>query len=590
MQTLLGPLEQQEVNVAKAGLVASLPARTSLLAAANPGGGQYNRAKTLMQNLKMSAAMLSRFDIIFVLLDQPDQRRDERLSEHVMAMHSGRGDRVKKACQGSLQARSAVSIPGLDSAKEHSTLEDRLKIYSDEAQDPLPMQLLQKYIAYARQFCHPVLSDDAKQILKEHYCQLRQDSLMNEGTPVTARQLESLIRMSEARARLELVQVVTAQHAQEVIELSQEAASDVQGAGAGASCLDFRVPGAARAGSKQAEARRFLSALGHRAAQSGNSFSVHQLFDLSDHLQLKVPNMRLFIDQLNDAGELLKKGPQTYALQSVPTHASQPASSQISNYSAASQSCLPTGILVSVPPVILNESILPSVGSVSLRKRPKLHLTQAVPKTYGLEDLPDEIFGCILGQCFTPRDFCSLSQVSLRYSQVASSDVYWETAYCQRYGAITDVTRDAATLAKSWKELFRCRTVTNKQVEPRLSPCFYELTAILQRIAHEQAAAAQPGGVIFLLDGSGSVSTEDFDVMTHFVYKAVPILHEIAPATKVGIIQFSTDVHIQQPLAHVDRTNLVGIMTDMVSRQLTISPATSVLWCSWYPCMSGYNV
>ena len=75
--------------MAKAGLVASLPARTSLLAAANPAGGQYNRAKTLLQNLKMSAAMLSRFDIIFVLLDQPDQRRDERLSEHVMAMHSG---------------------------------------------------------------------------------------------------------------------------------------------------------------------------------------------------------------------------------------------------------------------------------------------------------------------------------------------------------------------------------------------------------------------------------------------------------------------------------------------------------------------
>ena len=89
LQALLGPLEQQEVCVAKAGLVASLPARTSLLAAANPAGGQYNRAKTLLQNLKMSAAMLSRFDIIFVLLDQPDHRRDERLSEHVMAMHSG---------------------------------------------------------------------------------------------------------------------------------------------------------------------------------------------------------------------------------------------------------------------------------------------------------------------------------------------------------------------------------------------------------------------------------------------------------------------------------------------------------------------
>lgn len=130
--------------------------------------------------------------------------------------------------------------------------------------------------------------------------------------------------------------------------------------------------------------------------QSGNSFSVHQLFDLSDHLQLKVPDMRLFIDQLNDAGmifyigirtscavshcclccftffvaialmslhmvgqesccvvlsavqqdgmwydlagELLKKGPQTYALQSVPVDVSQPATSQVSRYSAASQS------------------------------------------------------------------------------------------------------------------------------------------------------------------------------------------------------------------------------------------------------------
>ena len=58
-------------------------------------------------------------------------------------------------------------------------------VCSDDAQDPLPMQLLQKYIAYARQYCHPVLSDDAKQILKEHYCKLRQDTVPNEGAPVT---------------------------------------------------------------------------------------------------------------------------------------------------------------------------------------------------------------------------------------------------------------------------------------------------------------------------------------------------------------------------------------------------------------------
>ena len=56
---------------------------------------------------------------------------------------------------------------------------------SDDAHDPLPVQLLQKYIAYARQYCHPVLSNDAKQVLKDYYCRLRQDSLSHEGTPVT---------------------------------------------------------------------------------------------------------------------------------------------------------------------------------------------------------------------------------------------------------------------------------------------------------------------------------------------------------------------------------------------------------------------
>lgn len=114
MQALLGPLEQQEVSIAKAGVVASLPARTSLLAAANPAGGSYDRAKSLQQNLKMSPAMLSRFDILCVLLDEPDQRRDQRLSEHVMAMHSGeRPSRNGSTClmHVSLCAASIVLQP-----------------------------------------------------------------------------------------------------------------------------------------------------------------------------------------------------------------------------------------------------------------------------------------------------------------------------------------------------------------------------------------------------------------------------------------------------------------------------------------------
>eukprot|EP00268_Persea_americana_P053270 TRINITY_DN6019_c0_g1_i11.p1 TRINITY_DN6019_c0_g1~~TRINITY_DN6019_c0_g1_i11.p1 ORF type:complete len:151 (+),score=28.00 TRINITY_DN6019_c0_g1_i11:825-1277(+) len=102
-QALLEAMEQQCVSVAKAGLVASLSARTSILAAANPVGGHYNRAKTVNENLKMSAALLSRFDLVFILLDRPDELLDKRVSDHIMALHAGCGEHFpahKKQCGG----------------------------------------------------------------------------------------------------------------------------------------------------------------------------------------------------------------------------------------------------------------------------------------------------------------------------------------------------------------------------------------------------------------------------------------------------------------------------------------------------------
>lgn len=82
-------MEQQTVSIAKAGVVCSLPARTSILAAANPVGGHYNKSKTVSENLKLGPALLSRFDLVFILLDQPNQHLDQILSEHVLALHSG---------------------------------------------------------------------------------------------------------------------------------------------------------------------------------------------------------------------------------------------------------------------------------------------------------------------------------------------------------------------------------------------------------------------------------------------------------------------------------------------------------------------
>tara|TARA_R110002050_G_scaffold280827_1_gene427916 strand:- start:2981 stop:3394 length:414 start_codon:yes stop_codon:yes gene_type:complete len=89
---LLEAMEQQSISIAKAGIVCSLPARASIVAAANPVGGHYNRSKTVSENLKMGAAILSRFDLVFIILDRPDEEMDKLLSEHVMALHSAKVD------------------------------------------------------------------------------------------------------------------------------------------------------------------------------------------------------------------------------------------------------------------------------------------------------------------------------------------------------------------------------------------------------------------------------------------------------------------------------------------------------------------
>ena len=90
VQTLLGAMEQQEVTVAKAGMCATLPARTTVIAAANPAGGSWQPSKTLTENLKLNPGLLSRFDLAYIMLDTPDRQHDARLSEEVLAKHAGK--------------------------------------------------------------------------------------------------------------------------------------------------------------------------------------------------------------------------------------------------------------------------------------------------------------------------------------------------------------------------------------------------------------------------------------------------------------------------------------------------------------------
>ncbi|KAJ1728241.1 hypothetical protein LPJ61_004140 [Coemansia biformis] len=171
--SLLEAMEQQSVSIAKGGLVCSLPARASVIAAANPAGGHYNKAKTVAENLKINSALLSRFDLVFILLDRPDVDMDRFLSEHVMALHSGTQAREESASQRPEYSQGGFGGDGGAAGDEAHSFRDWLRVRPGERVDAIPPTLLRKYVAYARKYVQPRLSPEATSKLRDFYLELR---------------------------------------------------------------------------------------------------------------------------------------------------------------------------------------------------------------------------------------------------------------------------------------------------------------------------------------------------------------------------------------------------------------------------------
>jgi DNA replicative helicase MCM subunit Mcm2 (Cdc46/Mcm family) len=181
-------MEQQTVSVAKGGIVATLNARSSILAAANPALGRYDPYRTVTENINLPVTVLSRFDLIFVLKDQPQRETDIKMSEHILGLH-----------------KTGVT----------------------PVEPPIPPQLLRKYIAYAKR-AKPVISDEAMKRFEEFYLRMRAASESRESpVAITPRQLEALVRLSEARARAALRSEVTAEDAEAVIALVKKSLEQV---------------------------------------------------------------------------------------------------------------------------------------------------------------------------------------------------------------------------------------------------------------------------------------------------------------------------------------------------------------------------
>ncbi|MFB2623376.1 minichromosome maintenance protein MCM [Methanothermobacter marburgensis] len=174
-------LEQQTISIAKAGIMATLNSRCSVLAAANPKFGRFDSYKSIAEQIDLPSTILSRFDLIFVVEDKPDEEKDRELARHILKTHK----------------------------EDHTPFEI----------DP---ELLRKYIAYARKNVRPVLTDEAMQVLEDFYVSMRASAADEDSpVPITARQLEALVRLSEASAKIKLKEHVEAEDARKAIKLSQ---------------------------------------------------------------------------------------------------------------------------------------------------------------------------------------------------------------------------------------------------------------------------------------------------------------------------------------------------------------------------------
>lgn len=183
-------MEQQTISIAKAGISTILNSRTSVLAAANPTFGRYDDMRTAAENIDFQTTILSRFDLIFIIRDIQDPVGDGVLARHIINVHKYGDAAVKKKADGAIEL-------------------DKLK----------------KYVAYARARCTPRISQDAAELLKTRYVSMRntmrekQKTEKGQAIPLTVRQLEAIVRISESLAKMELATEANATHVKEALRL-----------------------------------------------------------------------------------------------------------------------------------------------------------------------------------------------------------------------------------------------------------------------------------------------------------------------------------------------------------------------------------
>ncbi len=267
-------MEQRTISIAKAGIVATLNARTSILAAANPAFGRYDEYKNVAENIKkLPPTILSRFDLIFILKDRPESERDKQMADLI------------------------------------------IQSIAEAIEPPIDQALLRKYIHYARTSCHPTLSADAAARLKEFYVEKRSaGEQQNAPVPITARQLGALIRLTQAHARMALRNEATIEDAEAAIRLLEVSIRQVgTDQETGMSDIDIIYTGQSKTQRDRMEQLHDL--IRDMVRQRGEAVPVEDVYAEGERNNLQRPFMERAIEQLIAKGLIYQ--PETGKVRTV---------------------------------------------------------------------------------------------------------------------------------------------------------------------------------------------------------------------------------------------------------------------------------
>jgi replicative DNA helicase Mcm len=261
-------LEQQTVSVAKGGIVATLNARAAVLAAANPALGRYEPHRNVGENINLPVTILSRFDLIFIIKDQPEPDYDARMSEHILTLHKS-------------------------------------KVSPETA--PFPPEFLKKYISFAKRII-PVLTQEAIIELRDFYLKMRSKGSAEAAVAITPRQLEALVRISEARARAFLRDRVTVEDAKSAIRIMTVSLTDV-GVDVKTGAMDIDVIMTGKPRSLRDSFQRVIETVAELERETGTVEETVLVAALVDKEKMEEREARRLIAQLIKEGILYSPKP-----------------------------------------------------------------------------------------------------------------------------------------------------------------------------------------------------------------------------------------------------------------------------------------